>query len=58
MCMHYPLENLEQGKHSDFLSCHVLQVGPCVDLKGYGFSSYRTFPFQGEVECSKSSKFH
>ena len=56
--MHYPLETLEQGKHSDFPSCHVLQVGQCLDLKGYAFSSSRTFPFQGQVECSNSSKFH
>jgi hypothetical protein len=58
MYMHYPLETLEQGKHSDFLSCHVLQVGTCLDLKGYGFSSSHAFPFQGQVEGSKSSKFH
>jgi hypothetical protein len=45
MCMHYPLETLEQGKHSDFLSCHVLKVGTCLDLKGYGFSSSHAFPF-------------
>jgi len=42
------------GETSDFLLCHVLQVGPCLDLKGYAFSSSSNFPFFKDKSSVKS----